>query len=205
MRSTSLSAGSRFARFSILTVFACRYQSDSTTMNALRVAARQPARALCQKRLASTISVVSHTSSASALPLSNVEALWEKLPKEEQVAIYRQLETLQKKDWNTLTLDEKKAGMCMGGFVTTNMSFPFPPVCYGQRALTKSSGFVSHFMSCSHISIVTAYYVAFGPYGPRTPVNPPGTAVKVGSAVAGLVAVTAAIIATLRHYGTCSF
>jgi len=123
-------------------------------MNVLRVAARQPARALCQQRPASTISVVSHTSSASALPLSNVEAQWEKLDKEEQVAIYRQLETLQKKDWKTLTIDEKKA----------------------------------------------AYYVAFGPYGPRTPLNPPGTAVKVGSAVIGLVAVTTIIFTTLHHY-----
>lgn len=81
-------------------------------MNALRVAARQPARALCQHRLASTISVVSHSSSASALPLSNVEAQWERLPKDEQVAIYRQLEALQKKDWKAMTIDEKKAGAC---------------------------------------------------------------------------------------------
>lgn len=79
-------------------------------MNALRVAARQPARALRQRRLASTISVVSHTSSDSALPLSNVEAQWEKLGKDEQVEIYRQLETIQKKDWKALTVDEKKAG-----------------------------------------------------------------------------------------------
>lgn len=85
-------------------------------MNALRAAARQPARALRQQRPASTISVVSHTSSASSLPLSNVEAQWEKLPKDEQVAIYRQLETLQKKDWRTMTIDEKKAGACMNGF-----------------------------------------------------------------------------------------
>lgn len=62
------------------------------------------------RRLASTISVVGHTSSDTALPLSNVEVQWEKLAKEEQVQIYRQLETAQKKDWKGLTLDEKKAG-----------------------------------------------------------------------------------------------
>jgi len=45
-----------------------------------------------------------------------------------------------------------------------------------------------------------AYYVAFGPHGPRTPVNPPGTAVKVSAAVTGLVAVAAAIITTLHYY-----
>ncbi|KAF8308552.1 cytochrome c oxidase subunit IV [Clavulina sp. PMI_390] len=123
-------------------------------MNALRVAARQPARALRQQRLASTISVVSHTTSESALPLSNVEAQWEKLAKEEQVQIYRQLEAVQKKDWKAMTLDEKKA----------------------------------------------AYYVAFGPHGPRTPVNPPGTAAKVAATVAGLFLVAGAIVGVTRSF-----
>lgn len=59
-------------------------------------------------------------------------------------------------------------------------------------------------MSCSHKWTATAYYVAFGPHGPRTPINPPGTAVKVSSAVAGLVVVAAAIVVTLRHYGASS-
>lgn len=108
---------------------------EQHTMNALRVAARRPARTLCQQRLASTISVISHTSSVSALPLSNVEAQWEKLPQEEQVAIYRQLEVLQKKDWKTLTIDEKKAGACINAFVTTNMSLPLHPIHHGQRVL----------------------------------------------------------------------
>ncbi len=83
-------------------------------MNALRVA--QSAHALSrvagtsQLRRASTISVVSHSSSLNALPLSNVEAQWEKLSKEEQVGLHRQLEELQKKDWKTLSIDEKRAG-----------------------------------------------------------------------------------------------
>ena len=83
-------------------------------MNALRLAqcthALSRAAGTSQLRRASTISVVSHSSSLSALPLSNVEAQWEKLSKEEQVGVYRQLEELQKKDWKSLTIDEKKAG-----------------------------------------------------------------------------------------------
>lgn len=85
-------------------------------MNALRVVARRSPASLVrqqQSRLASTISVTSHTTSESALPLSNVEAQWDKLPKDEQVNIYTKLEGLQKKDWKTLTLDEKKAGKCV--------------------------------------------------------------------------------------------
>ena len=35
---------------------------------------------------------------------------------------------------------------------------------------------------------LAAYYVAFGPHGPRAPVNPPGTVPKVAIGVAALVA-----------------
>ena len=49
-------------------------------------------------------------SQQSIIPLSNVEAQWEKMSKEDQITVHRQLETLQKKDWKTLSVDEKKAG-----------------------------------------------------------------------------------------------
>ncbi|KAF8329846.1 cytochrome c oxidase subunit IV-domain-containing protein [Cantharellus anzutake] len=128
-------------------------------MNALRVAqrARTLSRATAgtsQLRRASTISVVSHTSSVNALPLANVEAQWEKLSKEEQLDVYRQLEELQKRDWKTLSIDEKKA----------------------------------------------AYYVAFGPHGPRTPTNPPGTSVKIAVSVAGAIAAATVLWTFSRAY-----
>ena len=44
------------------------------------------------------------------VPLSNVEAMWERLSPNEQLAIHQQLEELQKKDWKSLSVDEKKAG-----------------------------------------------------------------------------------------------
>ena len=61
---------------------------------------------------ANPVHVVSHTSTSSgaAIPLSNVEAQWEKLTPEEQVTVHQQLEELQKKDWKELSIDEKKAG-----------------------------------------------------------------------------------------------
>lgn len=37
--------------------------------------------------------------------------------------------------------------------------------------------------------ILSAYYVAFGPYGPRAPVTPPGQSLKVFLATMGLVGV----------------
>ena len=46
----------------------------------------------------------------TVIPLSNVEAQWEKLTADEQLTVHQQLEELQKRDWKTLSLDEKKAG-----------------------------------------------------------------------------------------------
>lgn len=50
------------------------------------------------------------SSSSAVIPLSNVEAQWEQLSADEQLAVHQQLEEIQKKDWKTLSLDEKKAG-----------------------------------------------------------------------------------------------
>lgn len=50
--------------------------------------------------------------SGSVIPLSNVEAQWEKLNAEDQAQVYAQLEEATKKDWKTLSMDEKKAGAC---------------------------------------------------------------------------------------------
>ena len=48
--------------------------------------------------------------SPAAIPLSNVEAQWEQLSADEQLSVHQQLEEIQKKDWTTLSVDEKKAG-----------------------------------------------------------------------------------------------
>ena len=52
----------------------------------------------------------SSTASSSVIPLSNVEAQWEKMTSEEQLTVHQQLEAIQKRDWKTLSIDEKKAG-----------------------------------------------------------------------------------------------
>ena len=43
--------------------------------------------------------------------LPNIEARWKDMAKEEQYAVFRQLEEVQKKDWKELSIDEKKAGV----------------------------------------------------------------------------------------------
>lgn len=49
-----------------------------------------------------------------------------------------------------------------------------------------------------------AYYVAFGPHGPRTPVNPPGVGLKVAASVLGLAALTGVIVTTIKSFGASS-
>ncbi|KAH0826939.1 COX4, subunit IV of cytochrome c oxidase [Lanmaoa asiatica] len=117
-------------------------------MQALRLT--RPTQRLALRRLTTAApSTSASTTSANALPipLSNVEAQWEKLSKTDQATVQGQLEEIQKKDWKLLSVDEKKA----------------------------------------------AYYVAFGPYGPRTPVSPPGQGLKVFLYTMGLVGISGLI------------
>jgi len=118
-----------------------------------QVARRRAALLISARRLASTTATTTASSSTpSIIPLSNVEAQWENITREEQIQVHRQLEVLQKKDWKTLSLDEKKA----------------------------------------------AYYVAFGPHGPRTAVSPPGTGLKVFLGTATLVGIGGVIFMAIR-------
>ncbi|KAF8552895.1 cytochrome c oxidase subunit IV [Imleria badia] len=122
-------------------------------MQALRVARTHR---LALRRLTTAASSASSTSTSPnaplLIPLSNVEAQWEKLSKSDQATVQRQLEDVQKKDWKSLSLDEKKA----------------------------------------------AYYVAFGPHGPRTPVSPPGEGLKIFLYTMALVGVAGLITIGVR-------
>ena len=60
--------------------------------------------------IGSSAAPAASTAASAVVPLSNVEAQWEKLTQQEQLAVHQQLEEIQKRDWKTLSLDEKKAG-----------------------------------------------------------------------------------------------
>ena len=94
-------------------------------MQALRLArpalARRTANVAAVRRISATATQASAaaihpTTNASAVPLSNVEAQWERLSAEEQLTVHQQLEEIQKKDWKALSIDEKKAGAFFSGF-----------------------------------------------------------------------------------------
>jgi cytochrome c oxidase subunit 4 len=117
------------------------------------------------------------TAATSAIPLSNVEAQWATLSPSEQTAVHQQLEELQRKDWKTLSLAEKKAGMPCFLWIAADGGL----MCF-----------------------VIAYYVAFGPHGPRAPVNPPGTTVKILTGVSALIGAAGLLYAGFRAIGTFS-
>ena len=54
-------------------------------------------------------------------------------------------------------------------------------------------------------SFSIAYYVAFGPHGPRAPVNPPGTTVKILTGVSALIGAAGLLYAGFRSIGTFCF
>jgi cytochrome c oxidase subunit 4 len=98
-------------------------------MNALRAyrATAGTSRALLAVRAASTTAGAAPIrSSTSAVPLANVEAQWSGLTAEEQVEVHRELEDLQKRDWKTLSIDEKKAGESVSDLCQT---FSHPARC----------------------------------------------------------------------------
>ena len=79
--------------------------------SALRIVRRGLATATAHPPLAGSSSSSHHvTPATSAIPLSNVEAQWATLNPSEQTAVHQQLEELQRKDWKSLSLAEKKAG-----------------------------------------------------------------------------------------------
>lgn len=47
-----------------------------------------------------------------------------------------------------------------------------------------------------------AYYVAFGPHGPRAPVDAPGAGIKIVLGVTGLVVAAGAVFYAVRAAGT---
>ncbi|PFH46628.1 hypothetical protein AMATHDRAFT_154305 [Amanita thiersii Skay4041] len=104
----------------------------------------------------SSTSTVSSRRAASAIPLSNVEAQWATMTGEEKATVHDQLESLQKRDWKELSLDEKKA----------------------------------------------AYYVAFGPHGPRAPSSKPGDGLKIFAYTMALVGVAGVMTVALRQFAS---
>ena len=178
---------------------------------------------------APAISVTSTRSNASAPSLSNIEAVWLDLGREERYEVYKQLYELQKKDWKELSTDEKKAGESTMNFLQ-KISFrrgpartPTPPSMLASidafrfhrgvnfQALAGgpkrecSLTFAFSFVDCHLISTLfdppTAYYVAFGPHGSRKPLHEPGYGLHVFLGTSGIIAASIGAFLVVRHFG----
>lgn len=123
----------------------------------------------------------------TVIPLSNVEAQWEKMTADEQLTVHQQLEDLQKRDWRTLSLDEKKAGTYVRHLL---QELPLPP------SHSRCGTSVADPMLSS-----AAYYIAFGPHGPRAPLHPPGSVPKLVLAILVGVGAGGALFLTSRLFG----
>ena len=84
-------------------------------MSAARYAVRVARRGLATAAAHPITSAAASSAPRAAIPLANIEAQWERLSNEEQVAVHEQLEELQKKNWKELSLAEKKAGLYPSG------------------------------------------------------------------------------------------
>lgn len=151
----------------------------------IRAANRQFSRSIS----AAAATTTTARSNDTVIPLSNVEAQWEKLTPDEQLTVHQQIEELQKRDWKTLSLDEKKAGTYIRFFLEL-----FPPLGT---------------IVTDHKSVYAAYYIAFGPHGPRADLHPPGTvpklilAILVGVSAGGALYLTSRALGRFRENATC--
>ena len=78
----------------------------------------RPAILASTKRAFATTPATLPRGEQSIIPLSNVEAQWATLSTEEQAIVHRQLAELQKRDWTSLSRDEKKAGQSVISVLT---------------------------------------------------------------------------------------
>lgn len=131
-----------------------------------------------QSSAASSSIGASSRGTIAPIPLSNIEAQWERMSSEEKLSVHEQLEGLQVKDWKELSLDEKKAGKSS--------------TCAGTTLMCLDQVLTAFFSA--------AYYVAFGPHGPRTPTSQPGDNVKVFFSTLALIAVGGVLFLSVKAF-----
>lgn len=143
----------------------------------LRTSALRSAR-LASTPLRAATAVVSQSRSASHavsnVTLADIEKRWESMPPSEQADLWMSLRDRMKEPWSNLTVQEKKACKCS--------------LIQPQKGLS-SIITTHHHHEISHRTIYTtnttplltpqpAYWVAFGPHGPRA-LPPPGENKKI--------------------------
>jgi cytochrome c oxidase subunit 4 len=114
--------------------------------------------------------------------LADIEKRWEGMPPQEQAELWMALRDRMKANWSELTLQEKKAGMALYNPLTISIDI--------FRSQSDTGGKIEFCMTSrsANRASITAYYIAFGPHGPRA-LPPPGEGMKIFSyTIVGLLA-----------------
>lgn len=178
-------------RSSALATTARRATSAASTPTLRRAIATKAERWTQQDAQAALESPESKVSLKDVVP--QIEARWSGMSKVEQYAVYRQLEEIQRKDWKELSLDEKKAGEY--GRAGERERHVYSTCCSTGLLLILHS---RHYQSLPH----PAYFVSFGPHGPRRPITQPGQAMRTAVGVSALMGATAVVFFGMRHYAS---
>lgn len=119
------------------------------------------------------------TSNPASHPISNptlvdIEKRWCPMPPEEQAELWMALRDRMKNDWHDLSFQERKAGKS-AGIVPLAFSWEFALNCMSYNCVKKMSYFFASFFILHRLtaSWSVAYFIAFGPHGPRAE-PPPG-------------------------------
>ena len=113
--------------------------------------------------------------------LAGIEKRWEAMPPQEQADLWMQLRDRMKVDWHQMTLQEKKAGMLRS------------------LALSRSSPLNQNFADEVFSPLRSAYWISFGPHGPRT-LPPKGENLKIFVKVVQLTLVSFGIFYVIHLF-----
>ena len=131
----------------------------------------------CHHNLQSQQSRAVHAHAISNPTLAGIEKRWENMPPQEQADLWMALRDRMKVDWHDLTLQERKAGTPLSRYVhpapsTTSLTSELEAaVSLLLRVCVRPLDVIGR---AKLISICfSAYWIAFGPHGPRAR-PPPG-------------------------------
>ncbi|PNY23175.1 Cytochrome c oxidase polypeptide 5, mitochondrial, partial [Tolypocladium capitatum] len=188
---------------------------------------RTPASSLLRKCLvrsvpAATASRASSTQTISNPTLANIEKRWEGMPLQEQADLWMALRDRMKGSWAELTVQEKKAGRmaelavrpqcqpsrspalpprAISAFLEAQLRASVPSPVLNWRISQWWAWWESGEAARRKLTQIVppAYWIAFGPHGPRA-ADPPGTNARIAWGVAMGLGASLAVFGIVRSF-----
>jgi cytochrome c oxidase subunit 4 len=73
--------------------------------------------------------------------------------------------------------------------------------CYSPAYPAPSASPLPFIKALSKLTLLPAYFISFGPHGPRAPINPPGQGIKVFAGTIAAIAAALSLFAFARSRG----